>query len=326
MEAIWEQFELSKSLNDNISIEADYKDKSDICDNCQSTKLSEDRYEGSVVCTDCGIVKSSQYIDDGAEWVFGGDEAGMGGKDPARCGAPINPLLEKSSMTTVMTNASFAKHGNLQRLHQQTSMDYTERSRYHVFEEISKMGEVGKLQINVVEEAKRLYVKLSEIRLSRGDIRKGLIACCIYYSCKSLNVPRTLREIADICHLDQALVNKCEHEFKDIMKKNNIHIDDDSIKTTDICSRVANRLCLERRDEAKLIKLAYHVCHRIDEINILNGKTPSAIAPTVIFFCCSHLNYKISKKKITDLGGVSSVTLGKLLTILQSHKSELIEH
>ena len=322
---IWEQAELAFNYikeKPNVIEISPY-----ICSHCKSSNLNEDRGEGEIVCIDCGAVKINTLIDDTAEWNFGGDDA-MNSKDPSRCGGPVNPLLEKSSMSTIMTKASYSKHGNLQRLHQQTSMDYVERSRYHVFEDINKMAtDVGKLQPNVVEEAKGFYVKLSQNRLSRGAIRQGLIACCIYYACKRMRVPRTLKEIASICNLDQALVNKCEHEFKDVMKKNNITLDEGSIETTDLCSRVANRLNLERKDEARLIKMAKDICLKIEELNIMNGKTPSAIVPTVMFFCCSHLKYKITKKQIIDLGSVSSVTLGKLLNILNEYKNELlVEH
>lgn len=324
-ESSWELFNEAKKLQD---IEEDIEIiSSHLCKNCKSSNLNEDRREGEVVCIDCGTVNTCVLIDDTAEWNFGGDEA-MNSKDPSRCGGPVNPLLAKSSMSTMMTKASFAKHGNLQRLHQQMSMDYVERSRYHIFEEINKMAsDVGKLQVNVIEETKRLYVKLSEHRLSRGAVRKGLIACCMYYACKKMKVPRTLKEIANICNLDQSLVNRCDHEFKNIMKQNNEKLEDGSIETTDLCSRIANRLNLDRKDEAKLIKMATNVCLKIEELNIMNGKTPSAIVPTVLFFCCSNLQFKISKKQIIDLGAVSSVTLGKLLAILNEYKQDiLIEH
>lgn len=321
---IWEQLELARG---DVEAPKILKDSCYLCSVCKSPNLNEDRGEGEIVCIDCGAVKTSILIDDTAEWNFGGDDA-QNSKDPSRCGGPINPLLEKSSMSTIMTKASYSKHGNLQRLHQQTSMDYVERSRYHIFEEINKMAtDVGKLQPNVVEEAKGLYVKLSQNRLSRGAVRRGLIACCIYYACKKMKVPRTLREIASICNLDQALVNRCDHEFKNVMKKNEITLDEGSIETTDLCSRVANRLNLDRKEEAQLIKMAKKICLKIEELNIMNGKTPSAIAPTVMFFCCVQLNYKISKKQIIDLGSVSSVTLGKLLNILNDYKNELlVEH
>ena len=169
-ESIWAQYDqLQQQKSEDVT--DDYA-----CKQCGAYALVEDMNNGILVCSECGVVNEQDIIDKTAEWNSSGSNDEQK-KDPSRCGCPINPLLEKSSMSTLIkTN----KHHFMKRLHNQMSMDYVERSRYHVFESITRMaGDVGKLSPAVIEEAKHFYKILSERKLSRGLIRKGLIACCI---------------------------------------------------------------------------------------------------------------------------------------------------
>lgn len=308
MEDIWKTFhELSEESTFNKNDEqCRYS-----CSSCGSTHLCEDKFEGTIVCTSCGIVKESQLIDDTPEWNFGPEEA-MFSKDPSRCGGPINPLLEKSSMSTIMINANYKNHGNLKRLHQQTSMDYIERSRYHIFEYISKLAhDKGKLTTNVVEQSKKYYTDISQKRLSRGNIRKGIIACCIYQACKDYNVTRSIKEISEFCEIDCTHINKCMKIFREVM-----HNESKTTETDDLFLRIVNRLNLSRTDEAKLLKHTRKVHQAVEEHCILNGKTPSACAVVIVYYCCIKNNVNVSKKFIIDQNNISNVTLNKIHSTL----------
>ena len=72
------------------------------CMICKSYTLLSDFSNGIVVCTSCGRISENQMIDESAEWNFGADEAASGGKDPARCGMPVNEFFQKSGCSTVI--------------------------------------------------------------------------------------------------------------------------------------------------------------------------------------------------------------------------------
>lgn len=318
---IWQRFDALKLKDPDPD---PGPEKTDTCKNCESSKLAEDKMQGDLVCMDCGCVQMERIIDEKAEWNFGQDESAFS-KDPSRCGCPQNPLLAKSSMSTMMVNANFKNHGNIKRLHQQQSMDYVERSRYHVFEDITRMAmDNGRLPTSIVELAKCYYTTLSQKRLSRGLVRKGLIACCIYYACKKNHVSRSVKEVADMCGVAASTINKTIKIFRDVMNDDVGSMLSENTDVSDLYCRFANKLCLGRCEESALIRCTRKVSNNVEKGCLLNGKTPTAVTASIIYFCCEHLGLKVTKKQVIDVNNVSSVTLNKLMIILKGHAEEIL--
>ena len=120
-----------------------------------------------------------------------------------RCGMPLNELLPSSSIgTTIKNNYKSSKSmSQVIRYQQWNSMTYKERSIYKVFTEISSIGKKYDLPLIIINEAKALYKLISDIKISRGSNRKGIIASSIYFSCKTCGYPRSSKEIANICNI-----------------------------------------------------------------------------------------------------------------------------
>merc|ERR1711998_322750 len=88
--AIWESFENENPPN----IECIYsKSSREFCDICEGNLLTSE--EGFSTCQSCGVIYKD-YLDQGAEWRFYGNEDNYI-SDPTRAGPPINPLLKESS-------------------------------------------------------------------------------------------------------------------------------------------------------------------------------------------------------------------------------------
>jgi len=289
-----------------------------LCKNCKSTSIVDDFSNGTTVCIDCGLIKEEILIDEKAEWNFGGEEAAYS-KDPSRCGGPTNALLEKSSLST-MINTTRAKGNNytMAKIHQQQSMNYVERSLYHVFEGIQKMaGDRGSLSQAIIEQSKAYYKKISEKRLSRGAVRKGLIACCILYACKAHNVPRSVKEIGEMCEISVGILNKTTKIFSLLMKDeiNNTN----GINVDDLISRFCNVFQFEHRVHHSILRDVRKVHDYVLEHNILHGKTPTSVASGIIYFVLQNKGYEVDKNLIATQHKVSFVTINKIQTILGQH-------
>mgnify|MGYP001229997251 CR=1 FL=1 len=273
---------------------------------------------GMLVCSHCGTVESEFIVDQSAEWNFGPEEA-IYGKDPARCGAPINPLLEKSSMSTMISRSKGNKHWLMIRLHEQNSMDYVERSRYHVFEFINKIGSKEGLSQNILEEAKRLYKLISEKKLSRGKVRQGLIACCVMHSCKVSQVSRSSKEIADMFNLEISVINSTSKVFYNLIED---ETEESFICPNDLIVRFSNVLGLQKDKEKSLIKKVRKLANQMEFVEEFIGKTPAAITSGFIFFVLNNdMNLDVNKKFLTQQHGISVVTLNKIITILEKNKN-----
>ena len=317
---IWETYDrlIANQSNEDEVV------NTNICYNCKSNSVCEDTTNGIVVCTHCGIVIEDEMIDNTAEWNFNSDD---NKKDPSRCGCPINPLLEQSSMSTMIQYAP--KMNFMRKLHNQMSMNYVERSRYHVFEHISKLS--VNLSPVVVEQAKYYYKILSERRLSRGLIRKGLIACCIMYACKSMNVHRSVKEISDITDVPVPIINKTAKIFLQVMndvlaKSATIPTETYNYEATNskhLINRYCNNLQLDKQIEQKLIRCVHRMDDELKDSHILDCKTPSAITCSMILYASKQLNIQeVNKTLIHKMFNVSVVTLNKLIKIIENNYSQ----
>ncbi|KAI3471694.1 hypothetical protein Pfo_028344 [Paulownia fortunei] len=73
------------------------------CTDCRrETVVVLDRASGDAVCTECGLVLESHFIDETAEWRNFADD--KDDHDPNRVGAPVDPLLVDAALSTVVSN------------------------------------------------------------------------------------------------------------------------------------------------------------------------------------------------------------------------------
>ena len=285
------------------------------CSHCNAVNsLIHDVHNAQLVCTSCGYVQEESMIDESPEWIYGNDD-NRKSKDPSRCGAPINEFFEKSSMSTKIGGV-----GNhfMKRLHNQMSMDYVERARYQVFNLIESWArENGHLPNNVVSLAKEYYVKMNNEKISRGNVRKGLIACCIMYACKNCNVSRSVKEISQITGVEVQIINKAEKKFETIMR----HLIEHTHKATDVddlITRFVHHANLDTKREFFIIKEVKKIYTMVCNKPELIGKTPHAITAGVICYYLEREKHKIDKKKLSDIFDISNVTLNKIICQLNS--------
>lgn len=291
--------------------------------------LFYDSVNGSMICMACGTVSEDNIMDQTPEWNSGSSE-NTKNKDPSRCGCPINPMLHKSSMSTmIVTN----RYGFMKRLHSQMSMDYVERARYHIFERIAKVaGDIGNLPHNVIEQSKYYYKILSERKLSRGVIRQGLIACCMLHACKAMNVPRSMKEISNITGVTTATLNKTNKLFlktmQDVLVISN-NTKEKALEATN-CKHLINRYCngldLDKKLETKLVRFSNRLNERIQEQGFLDCKTPSAVAAGIIMYSCGKIGVDISKSSVSRKFAITVVTINKITKLISEYETILEVH
>ena len=288
-----------------------------ICISCNSNTLKTDFSQGIIVCTSCGVIQEDSLIDESPEWNSGQDD---GQKDPSRCGCPVNPLLAKSSLSTMIGKGGGSRFWLLRKIHQQNSMDYDERARYHVFEYISKLTESSNLPNIITHKAKYYYKILNERKLSRGSVRQGLISCCILYACKACKVPRSVKEISIITNVDVVKINSAVKIFcdlmSDIIEQDNC---DESTNPDDLISRFCNCINLERTLQFNLIRSVRHYNSLLSNSSLLVGKTPAAITSALVYYSLKKLDLQINKKSLCKNHNISIVTLNKIVNIIEQN-------
>ena len=262
-------------------------------------------HNGITTCKECNSIISN--ISDGAEWRYYGSSDSKS-SDPTRCGMPTNVLLPESSVGSTINFKNNSKSMNqIRRYNNFQGMPYKERSKYKVFNIINDNCLKHNINQKIINEAKSLYSNISEIKISRGSNRDGIIAACVYFSCKECEVPRSTKEIAEIFNINITVMTKGCKNFQEIMnlnKKNKNRVQNRSIHPNDFIERFCDNLSLDI-DEIKKI------CNICLENNIIANNTPQSIASGCIYFYIKINNLNTTKKDLADICKISEVTINK---------------
>jgi transcription initiation factor TFIIB len=281
-----------------------------VCPFCQGENLVQD--DGQIVCMTCNGI-SSRVIDMGAEWRYYGVDDNRD-EDPARCGLPTNDLLPKSSIGSIIGNKwGDSKDMRQIRMYQfWNSMPYWERTLYNVFDKIVNNTSNHGIPTKVLDDAKVLYKKASEKKISRGDNKEGLIASCIYFACLMNKIPRSPKEVARMFHIDPNVLTKGNARFQSLMQ-----INVDCSNSNDYVARFGSRLNLNYDDIQKCKSLA----SKLDNLEIVSENSPTSVAAGTIYYFTTKMNIDISKKQISDVCEVSEVTIMKTRKRIKKYES-----
>lgn len=288
---------------------------------CEQLKNYREQ-NGVIVCNICS--QTITNIMDGPEWRHYSNE-GNGGGDPSRCGIPTNALLPKSSLGSSVSNrnksATMVKIGRYQ---QWNSMPYGERSMYKVFVDIETRCSKAGFPKVISQTAKSLYRILSETKVSRGSNRLGVIAACVYNSCKECEVPRSPNEIAKVFDISTKIMTKGCKQYTEIMRMsktdmsriNNLK----SIDLDDFIERFSYNLKISEAE----IQLIMRLSSVSQDLGLIGDNTPSAMASGCIYLYVKHFNLDISKTTISEVCQISEVTINKCCKKLEASKDLMI--
>lgn len=132
----------------------------------------------------------------------------------------IDPTLPKSSISVVMSHGGSSLFQSLRRL-QNGYMSSDERSVLSIMDIIRHQTDGHGYPTSIFHDAAVLFRKLQDRSremkdCTRGDIRKALIAACVFYSCRTVGVVKTQEEVARSFGLTEEQFTKGWARFIDI--------------------------------------------------------------------------------------------------------------
>jgi transcription initiation factor TFIIIB Brf1 subunit/transcription initiation factor TFIIB len=304
-EQAWLAYDLLRQTEPEPAAPSDY-----FCRHCGGVKVFDGPGIDLPTCIECGIQDQS-FISDEPEWRSGGNPD-EGGGDPSRVGAPVNTDLFSAGwgMNTIMTGKS-----KLQTINMHASMNHKDRALFHAYAEMDRIGKgILGLHENVMYSAKMKYKAFNEAVLTRGAVRNGIKANCVFQACRECNVARTTKEIADAFGIPSRDISRTFDIYQEQNPETAVHV----TQPADLVPRFMNGLTgisdeVKRRLKMKVIK----VCKSLEECVELMGRTPKAICCAVIFVVMSELELKPNKKDICRICEVSEPTLSKIETIIK---------
>ena len=280
-----------------------------ICRECSSVKVISP--EGLPVCSECGLVDDN-FIDDTPEWTSGITDDGKV-NDPSRCGNPnANPELFSDSWGkgTIISTQGYSTYENkrMAKINFHMSMNHKDRSLFHAYRDIDEA--CNTLPDCVLKDAKIMYKKFNEEKLTRGAVRLGIKANCVLYACRLAKHPRTTKEIADMFGIQSKDISRTTQIFKDNIlgetKKNYV------TKAFDVMQRLLNSFEITKEERLRCIKL----CDQTEDCVDLMSKTPNSVASSIIYMV---IGSRVTKNEICEKCSVSIPTLNKIENILKKH-------
>ena len=288
-------------------LEHEQLEQEHICISCKSNKLVIDNAKGYLVCQDCAVI-NEEFLDKNHE--FTGDINGT-----SRYGCPSNYFFPKSALGTKISSKGFNRLSAIQR---QGQMPYKEKSLMDVLERIQTKCKKYNITQSIIDTSKILYKKVSECKHTKGKRkgknmimrcinRRSMIAACVFHACKLQKEPRSPKEIADIYDLEIKHVNKGCRKFLDYIDITTIYSEIKSSQSSDFIERFAKKLNIEKQyiDKAKDISL------NINKLGLASTHEPPSVAAGCILLVGTMYHVEISKKQISEIFGISDVTISK---------------
>lgn len=264
-------------------------------------------------CVECGRTDHA-FVSDEPEW-RGGMDADGNVSDPSRVGAPTN--LDHFSgdwnMGTIMRvrTSAGSKLKRLARINMHMSMNHRDRSLFHTYADLDRVGHILGLPENVMYAVKCKYRQFSDSVLTRGAVRTGIKANCVFQACKEFNISRTTQEIADAFAIPVRDVSRTSEAFLELHPEKKVTV----TTAADLVNRFFNGLTnIPEADRGRLRMKVIARCRQLEDHPGLQGRTPKAIAAAVMFSILKDRG--VTKADLATICEVSVPTITKLETII----------
>jgi transcription initiation factor TFIIB len=195
---------LSSSRFQTTEKEDPSTEEADLCSQCQEGVIQWSD-ENIPICSSCGVMYHEQWVDPSPEWKFFKSDEKNHGNNPTRCGNPINPLLEESSIGCKITLPSHAstEMRRIKRWMDWQLMPYNEKALYDAFQYITTMSQLAGIAKTIIDRACWWYREFSMHEQHRGVKLTALKAASLDMASREFNCPRTPFEIAEIFKMDK---------------------------------------------------------------------------------------------------------------------------
>jgi len=288
--------------------------------------------DGYHICTLCGTVLKAR-VSELAEWSNYTDSSGTISNN-SRCGTgikstEINPFLTSCSSyipkgvkNVCYENGKLVKY-DLSKLHMKNNFNHLQKSFSLVDDKLESITN-DKYSKRVVLTTKTLWGEIMKTKkITRAGVRKGLIACCLYYACIHYDSTRSPLEICqDFGMKNTKQFNKGDKEFKEIFE--NIekwsHLLTKTSNSEDYFSRFCSDLEMNHViNEGVAFKLAIDCRSVYEKIkDELYGLFPKSSACGIIYWTLRNKGVSITKTNLSKILGICGPSLSKCCSLIIS--------
>lgn len=295
--------------------------------------LIERHSEGDIVCALCGLVLCSRIIDNRSEWrTFNNDD--QKGDDPSRVGEATNSILDGDQLNTVIAAGIDATKTarELNRTQSKSFADKKSHSLQSAFARITSMCDGYQLPKVVQDGAKEVYKLVYDDPSLKGKSQESIMAGAIFLGCRKASVPRSFKEIWALTNVPRKDIGRVFKSINLIIQRKNeeqgglITYQNDSINTRHTNPEdLVGRFCSHLGLSPQVASSAQIIAKYLKDVGVLEGRSPTTIAATVIYFTSLIFDQKLSLTKISEKTGVSEGTIKSSFKLMVSEKTKLVD-
>ncbi|NVM43591.1 MAG: transcription initiation factor IIB [Candidatus Lokiarchaeota archaeon] len=280
-----------------MEIKYEVSNLSNLCPECEGNTISIQE-KGEIVCRQCGLVISERIVD-----VSHSDKRAFTKQEKERrerTGSPISILLPDMGLSTVIDKNNIQSPDLKRAAKWNSRMTWDKRNMLIATTELKRIGSNLNLPNHVKKAAIRLYIEAFKKKLLRGRSINGMVAACLYFACRERKIPRTLQEILDQTSVNAKNVRRC---YRTIIRELNLKAP--STNPISLIPRFVAELSLDAETEKTTINILQSFVTKYST----SGKDPKGLCAGALYLVCKKRDKRISQKEISNVVGVTEVTL-----------------
>lgn len=281
-----------------------------LCSLCnRDTNILTDQESGEVICTNCGSVLSDKVQETKAEW---NTSYSRDRNSNTRTGVPTSLAKHDRGLSTIIgkinrdatgqqiDTAMKNRIGRWRKWDFRSQNNHGQRNLHNAFIQLDMMKGTLGLPDSVIEKIAYLYRKIHEKGLVRGRTIKGVVAVASYIACREMEIPRTLKEIANISNVREKEISKI---YRKVMVELDLKIP--QVDLMRIIVKIANKCGISEKAKRYAIKMMSEIVKK----EFSAGKHPMGLAGAVLYISCKNYNEGITQGQIAEASGVTEVTI-----------------
>ena len=273
------------------------------CQSCGKRNFVTDNETGEVFCKRCGYVVPEQA-----------NEVNSIPYDVEECktGSPTSLAKHDMGLSTVIGSAntdatgkplstSMRNHVKKLKLHDSRSLgNSSDRSLKIAFNFLWRLKDKLTLPNLVVDDAAYIYRKVVEKNLVRGRSVTGMMAAATYAACRKNEVPRNLKDFAQVGNLKRKDIARC---YRLLVKELDLKMPvTDSVQCV---ARIASRIGIAEKTK----RFAVKVLKKAQENEVSAGKDPMGLAAAALYLSCVRNGEDKTQRDIAEAANVTEVTI-----------------
>jgi len=277
--------------------------------NCKKNRLITDLATGEIACTSCGSVISERVVDSGPESI------GMTGEEyqnNSRTGRKISLKMIDMGLSTIIESKDKDATGrglsaeNRRMFYRLRMWDRNSRSANSVksFQKAFTMldGIAAKLGLpeSVIEQTAYLFRKIAAKKILAGRSTVGILSAAVYITCRMTNTPRTLQDVAKAGNVNKKNIQRT---YRFLARELELSLE--AYQPTEFVSRIAKAVELSEKTE----RLAFRILDVSAKNGVSASKNPMAMAAAATYLASIKNGKKVSQLKISEVSGISAVTI-----------------